>query len=542
METIYEITRNLWEKYVNWMKDEKNMAKFLVCCFVLSLLPILALSFFNHPVMDDFNYGILTRHALEENSGLAVIPAVLRAAVQRAENLWHEWQGTYSFAVIGALRPSIISERLTFIQTFILVGVMVVGFTYFIDVMLHRILGMSRAVAVSVSVVVLTLCIQYVPVGLEAFYWWIGSVGYTGFFSMLLILMGLIADGMHKKQISAKRMVGMILILILLGGGMYPNALLTAVLMFLLFLDAIVEKKRYPKKLRIQLGSLFIVYLPAFFLNVLAPGNYRRQSNFQPRTPMEAIYKSYTKSLDYMFNEATNVVIVLVIFALFLVMLWQLKNTKFSFRCPLMFTLVSYSLVVVMWVPAIFAVRFISGGRYYNICFYGVILFYASNAIYYAGWLRRQYEKCAQEVQDLLRKATPVLLGVAGVCCVIVGMWKINIVSDLEEITFATALKSMVYGEAQVYDNEIRMREKLYHDPDVKEVVVEEVTYRPELLYFGTLTPDPDDSRNLAMCDYYHKDYMVKHVEEEESSEEDSDAQTEDTENANNAEDAESAE
>ena len=52
METIYEITRNLWEKYVNWMKDEKNMAKFLVCCFVLSLLPILALSFFNHPVMD----------------------------------------------------------------------------------------------------------------------------------------------------------------------------------------------------------------------------------------------------------------------------------------------------------------------------------------------------------------------------------------------------------------------------------------------------------------------------------------------------------
>lgn len=80
----------------------------------------------------------------------------------------------------------------------------------------------------------------------------------------------------------------------------------------------------------------------------------------------------------------------------------------------------------------------------------------------------------------------------------VVGMWKLNIVNDLEEITFATALKSMVYGEAQVYDKEIRMREKLYHDPDVKEVVVEEVTYRPELLYFGTLTPDPDDSRNLA--------------------------------------------
>ncbi|MEI3520096.1 MAG: hypothetical protein V8Q40_02950 [Anaerosacchariphilus sp.] len=127
-----------------------------------------------------------------------------------------------------------------------------------------------------------------------------------------------------------------------------------------------------------------------------------------------------------------------------------------------MFTLVSYSLVVVMWVPGIFAVRFISGGRYYNICFYGVILFYASNAIYYAGWLSRQYEKCAQEIQDLLRKATPVLLGVAGVCVCIVGMWKIDIVTNLEEITSATALKSLVYGEARVYDKGNPQREKLY--------------------------------------------------------------------------------
>ncbi|MCI9383902.1 MAG: hypothetical protein HFI24_06805, partial [Lachnospiraceae bacterium] len=81
---------------------------------------------------------------------------------------------------------------------------------------------------------------------------------------------------------------------------------------------------------------------------------------------------------------------------------------------------------------------------------------------------------------------------------------------------------SMVYGEAQVYHREIKEREAMYNDPSLREVVVEEVTYRPELLYFGTLTPDPDESRNQAMCDYYDKDYMVKFVPEEEETGEDS--------------------
>ena len=77
-----------------------------------------------------------------------------------------------------------------------------------------------------------------------------------------------------------------------------------------------------------------------------------------------------------MYTEAMNVVIVLAVIALFLYMLWKLKDTSFSFRCPLLFTLVSYSMVVVMWVPGIYAVRYISGGRYYNILYYGVVLFW----------------------------------------------------------------------------------------------------------------------------------------------------------------------
>lgn len=535
METIYRIADTLWKRFCKWLGEEKNQEWFIVGCFIISLLPLLALSFYNHPAMDDFNYGVLTRHALTEHKGLAVIPAVLGAAVQRAKNLWYSWQGTYTFSILAALRPSVITEKLTFIQTFILLGVFAAGFLYFSKVMLHRILGLSRAVAVITACVVMTLCIQYVPFGVEAFYWWNGSVGYTGLFSVLLAFMGLLADTLHKKQMSGKRMAGLILLEILLAGGMYPNALLTGIVLFFVMLDVLAGKK-YSKTMKLQGTALFLVFLPAFGLSFIAPGNARRQAYFQHRTPFEAIYKSYTKSLDYMFNEATNVVIVLVILALFLYMLWKLKDSSFSFRCPFLFTLVSYSMVVVMWVPGIYAVRFISGGRYFNILYYGVILFYAANAVYYAGWLRRQCEKCGEEVMGLLTKAAPAMLGVVAVGCVVLGMWKINIVTNLEEITSATALKSIVYGEAKVYHEEIRAREKLYNDPTVKDVVVDEVTYRPELLYYGTLTTDPNDGRNLAMCEYYDKDSMVKYDPEG-----DGDSGGEDTEETNTTE-AESAE
>ena len=535
METIYQIADTLWKRFCKWLGEEKNQERFIVGCFIISLLPLLALSFYNHPAMDDFNYGVLTRHALTEHKGLAVIPAVLGAAVQRAKNLWYSWQGTYTFSILAALRPSVITEKLTFIQTFILLGVFAAGFLYFSKVMLHRILGLSRAVAVITACVVMTLCIQYVPFGVEAFYWWNGSVGYTGLFSVLLAFMGLLADALHKKQISGKRMAGLILLEILLAGGMYPNALLTGIVLFFVMLDVLAGKK-YSKTMKLQGTALFLVFLPAFGLSFIAPGNARRQAYFQHRTPFEAIYKSYTKSLDYMFNEATNVVIVLVILALFLYMLWKLKDSSFSFRCPFLFTLVSYSMVVVMWVPGIYAVRFISGGRYFNILYYGVVLFYAANAVYYAGWLRRQCEKCGEEVMGLLTKAAPAMLGVVAVGCVVLGMWKINIVTNLEEITSATALKSIVYGEAKVYHEEIKAREKLYNDPAVKDVVVDEVTYRPELLYYGTLTTDPNDGRNLAMCEYYDKDSMVKYDPEG-----DGDSGAEDTEETDTTE-AESAE
>lgn len=513
METIYRIAVCFWDKIRNWMKEEKNQRRFVVVCFVLSLVPLLILSFYNHPAMDDFNFGILTRRAWVANKGLAAIPAVLAAAVERSVYIWNVWQGTFSFSVLAALRPSIITEKLTFINTFILLGLFVWGFTKFSQVILHRILGLSRDVAVITACVVMTLCIQYVPYGVEAFYWWNGSIGYTGLFSVLLVMFSLLFLSKQERRISAKRMAALLFLAVLLSGGQFPVMLLGVVVLALCLVDVMIGKQ-YPKMMKLQMTGLTILYLAGLALSVAAPGNKRRQRYFVPNKPFKAIYRSYLEALAYM-REKTNVIILLVMIGLFLWMFWKLKMTTFAFHCPLVFTLVTYSMYVVMWVPGMYAVKYISGGRYYNILYYGIVMFYAANVIYYAGWLRRQYEKCSQKFMGLVRGATPVLLGSMGVFCMALFLCRVDIVADLEEINTATALKSLVYGEARVYHEEIKAREALYNDPDIKVVEVGDLTYKPKLLFYGTLTTNPEDSRNQAMCNYYNKEYMVKLGEEE---------------------------
>lgn len=523
MKTIYRISRECWNKFTEWMREPDNQAYFCVTVFLLSILPMLALGFYNHPAMDDFNYSVRIKEAIRASEGLERIPAVLWAAVMRAVDNWGRWQGTYAFSFICALRPSAFSEKLTFLQTFILMGLLVGSVFYSCRVLMHKILGMSKQTADVTASGVLFLCVHYVPIGMEAFYWYCGSIGYTGLFSVLIIFCTMLIWSAHERKISGKKLFLYLFFCVVTAGGMYPNALFGFVFLFLMCLDAFVGKE-YSKKYKIQYAGMFVWYAAAFALNVLAPGNTKRQMSFVPRTPMEAVYKSYTKALTYL-RESTNVIIILAILALFLFMLYQTKHAKWDFRCPLMFTAVTYSLYVVLWVPGIYAVRFISGGRYYNIIFYTLIFFYASNAIYYAGWLRRKYEACGEEIQKLLKRAAPLLRGSAVIAGVLLCLLRLDVVKNLEEINGATALKSLVYGEAAQYHKEIKAREVLYNDPEIRHIMVDEVNFRPQLLYFGTLTSDHKDYQNYVIRQYYDKDYMAlisqepAHPEEEQAEE-----------------------
>ena len=50
METIYRITGQLWGRFISWMKDEKNQLRFILVCFVITLIEI----GFEHKIQNKF--------------------------------------------------------------------------------------------------------------------------------------------------------------------------------------------------------------------------------------------------------------------------------------------------------------------------------------------------------------------------------------------------------------------------------------------------------------------------------------------------------
>ena len=59
---------------------------------VLSLVPIMAVSIYAYPTVDDFTYGLFVRRAVEQGGNIA---DVIKAACATAAEYYRIWQGTF---------------------------------------------------------------------------------------------------------------------------------------------------------------------------------------------------------------------------------------------------------------------------------------------------------------------------------------------------------------------------------------------------------------------------------------------------------------
>ena len=91
--------------------------------FIISLIPLLAISFFNFPSADDFTYTANVHNALITDGLIGLISAVL----ENVKEYYFSWQGTFSAIALMSLQPSVFSVSFYFITTFILLGFLIWG-------------------------------------------------------------------------------------------------------------------------------------------------------------------------------------------------------------------------------------------------------------------------------------------------------------------------------------------------------------------------------------------------------------------------------
>lgn len=501
--------QSLWEKFKSAKLSEKSTFIILLTGVVVLLVPMLAIARYNVPCADDYSFGWQPHLAWEESHSLL---EVLDKGVQKVKSYYYGWQGTYSAVFAFALQPAIFGEEWYSLTTYIMLISLCGGIAYLCDVVFRRTLNAAWYQTGIVTVMALAICTQFLPSPVQAFYWYNGSVYYTFFFGVSLVLYAKILTYIRLSEAGlspAKRILRLLSLSLLsavIAGTNYVTALTTAIVYTCVLLLMLVRKKYGCLSLAVP----FCVFIAGFAVSVTAPGNGVRQAAFQnhPSAPA-SIVLSFGAAVKHIYLWLTPALIFLAIFLAPL--LFRIAvGTGYSYAHPLLVLSGSFCLFAAMFCPTIYAMGNTGPERLINIIYFAFVLLLIFDLFYILGWCGRAAEKRGLRVKPEQRegKDEQPLYHVSFLLAVFV-LFSLSCVLAESKYTSSSALSELVYGEAGAYYDTAMERLELLKDDSQPDVVLPRYPVKPWLLYFDDVTTSMAYWQNVAVTNYYQKNSVV---------------------------------
>ena len=320
----------------------------IVAGFVLSLIPVLYISRYAHPLFDDYSYSAGVRKAIVEHGGISQL---LHSIIDIVRSTYKNWQGTFSAVFLFSLQPAAFNPSLYFITSIVLVGSLVFSNILFWDVFTKRFLKVSSNYSVLIPLIILEMQIQFVPYIQESFYWYNGGIYYTFFYALEVVLISLLfiiweSDNKHIVPLTIlSGFIGMII-----GGGNYSNALTTVMFLVLAVILALLFKKRKA----VDYGIILFFTLFAFIINVVAPGNRVRAANNISLSAWKAILASLKYAFECIikWTHLPQIGMLLLLIPIFYIII---KRTDFNFHYPLVAIMLGFGFFAAQSTPLFFA-------------------------------------------------------------------------------------------------------------------------------------------------------------------------------------------
>lgn len=418
-----------------------------IVILALTLIPMIVLGFFAHPLGDDFYYGVPAKEALESGKGII---GILTAAFNGTIEQYKIWQGTYSAMFLMHLPPQLLNLHLYGLYPAFIILFLTGSIFYALKPFFVRKTEAETRGWIIASSLIASTCILFVPVCAETFYWYNGSVYYTGFLSLTLFFFGLFFRYRLDKKVS--KLVVCILLALFIAGGNYASLLPTILILVLLTFNDVFAKK---KSLLLPDCLLIIAFLFGFAISVLAPGNALRQSTSYGLPAVKAIAKSILQCLGYLLNWTTPFYF-LVLIALTPIFIGVIKKSSFNFKYPYLVCPVVFGVFCSSETPTFYAQNNGGAARVFDICFYMLILTITFIYYYILGAIVRLNEKKKAGDARVFISCTAVLL----VICIIFSVIRPALYTFMKpnSVTAATAIIS---GDAAYYNSQYIERYKL---------------------------------------------------------------------------------
>lgn len=461
----------------------------VLAALLLVLIPLLMMGRYDVPCADDFNYGVNARLVYVHGGS---IWQVIGAALERVRVTYQIWQGSYSAIFLMCLQPAVFGEGLYALTPWIMLGSLLGGLFCLCLVLFRRVLGLEGSLGAIFAGTVGLLWVLLVPIPVQSFYWFNGSVYYTFFFGLSLAALAL---ALRTAQAGGwGRILGLCLLAAFLGGG----NLVTGLSLAIMSVSGVALLLFFGKKqqaLRLLVPAL--VMLGCFIVNIAAPGNaIRALSVDHEPNAVQAILLSFREAI-VLGVRWTRLPVIAAMALLGYLFYQAVPASSFRFRFPGLVSLYSYCLYSAMFCPTMYAMGSRGDWRLVDIIFYAYLLLLGLNVLYWVGWLRQRREGAAAAQPKLL----PVL-GCLALCLVCLAVSaKIH-----GGISLASAYTALSSGQAATYAREDQARLKILHDPEIRIAELPAYSDPPYLLFFDDIGPDPEDWRNVGVQTFYEKD------------------------------------
>ena len=150
---------------------------------VLSLIPLLYLSYADFASGDDMNYGAAAHQAwIQAHS----FPVLLSAVKDHVVSVWHGWQGTWFTVALFQLHPEVFAFNTYWVVPWLCLGMQAAAILLFLHHFLVVRLHFDRAQWLTAFCVLFFVLVQFTPNPKYSIYWWNGTIHYMVPFCLCL--------------------------------------------------------------------------------------------------------------------------------------------------------------------------------------------------------------------------------------------------------------------------------------------------------------------------------------------------------------------
>ena len=425
----------------------------VIVLFVFSLIPLLLISFYSHPLFDDYAYSHgVHKEALREGSNILT---VLKVSLTQAYETYKGWQGCFFATFLETLQPGAWPVPIYWLTAFFLIGSLVFSHIVFCKSVVCNLYGGKKENAIIIALLILEFQIQFVPFIKESFYWYNGGVCYIFFFSLMVTQWALIVNELSVEKKKNGRIILISFLTFLIGGGNYSTALINPVLLVTVLLMFALYKKR-------RVASLIlwsVTSIVSLGISIVAPGNAVRARSYASPSAITAILSSlkYAMKCVVWWTKLPQLGLIILLALLFYPII---KNTKRKFRFPILFVLYSFGIFAAQSTPPLFAMQSVGGLRQINMYYFSYYLMLASIVFYIEGWVLGKIKDRDKIERMVLRVEKPAVV----ISVMIIGIG--TLMYGLRHTAFCTTLLDLKSGRAQRYDAEYKRIVELIESSD----------------------------------------------------------------------------